>query len=48
MNNKCEFCGAMFFLNENNSLCCENGSITVDLFPEPPDEIKKLLINENN
>ena len=42
MDNLCQFCGALKFKKETGSTCCNNGKVSLDPLPQPPDQIRKL------
>ena len=46
LDNICLFCDAKKWKNETPSLCCNSGKIDLDLFPDPPPLLKKLLIED--
>ena len=46
MESKCKFCGALKWKNETPSLCCNSGKVLLDPFPDPPDILKQLLIED--
>ena len=41
---KCKYCGALKWKNETPSLCCNSGKVLLDPFPDPPNILQKLLI----
>ena len=42
MDNACQHCGALKFLKETASTCCNNGKVDLPTLPQPPDQINKL------
>ena len=46
MDTTCIFCEARKWKNETPSLCCNSGKIDLDLFPDPPPLLKKLLLED--
>ena len=42
MDNVCQFCGALKFKKETGSTCCNNGKVSLDPLPRPPEQINKL------
>ena len=42
----CQNCGAILFKSETLSLCCLDGNIALPHFPQPPEEIKKLWLQQ--
>ena len=42
MNNKCDECGALKWKDETSTLCCNNGKVYLESFPDPPDYLKRL------
>ena len=47
MKEGCDFCGAKKWKKETPSLCCNGGKISLDPFPDPPDLLKQLLIEDS-
>ena len=43
MDVECPHCGALRYKGEPKGICCRSGKVKVDMYPEPPDEIKLLL-----
>jgi hypothetical protein len=43
MTDVCQHCGSKKFPDELSSICCNNGNISLDAIPEPPECIKSLL-----
>ena len=42
----CTDCGARKWKSETPSLCCNNGKVVLETFPQPPELIKKLLTSD--
>ena len=42
MDSVCQFCGALKFKKETGSTCCNNGKVSLDSLPQPPEQINKL------
>ena len=47
MNHKCLECGALKWKNETATLCCNNGKVNLEPFPEPPPYLRKLWTEDN-
>jgi hypothetical protein len=47
MNVICEFCIARKWKGETPTHCCNNGKVNLTQFPDPPQEIQKLLKDNN-
>ena len=39
MTHVCEYCRALKFKDETSSLCCPNGKVALEPFPQPPPEL---------
>ena len=46
MKHECHYCGALKFKSETSSLCCLDGKIALPHFPQPPEEMKKLWLQQ--
>jgi hypothetical protein len=45
MNHECPECGALKWKSETATLCCNNGKVNLEPFPDPPPYLKKLWTN---
>ena len=42
----CHYCAAIKFKKETSSLCCMDGKVILEHFPEPPEELNNLWLDK--